>query len=841
MKKEKYKIDGMTCAACVSSVEKAACSLNGVKNASVSLMTNSLDIEYDENLLSEAEIKKAIKNKGYSAELYVTGKKDKGESTEIMRLRLIVSLIFLLPLMYIAMGKMMGLPVPKFITDNFTLYGALQFFLCLPIVLVNYKFFTVGFKRLIKLDPNMDSLIATGSAASIIYSIFAYIKIVFLNGEMGDYHLYIDSAGMILTLITLGKFLEARAKKKTSAALRGMAELSPEFATVLRDGKELTIPTRDLLVGDTVIMRPGQNLPADGIITAGHASVNMSVITGESIPAELDIGDEVSAGTTNLNSSFEFKVTEKGETTTLGKMIALVEDAAASKAPIARLADKVAAVFVPTVIAISIISTAAWLFVSHNIETALSVGISILVIACPCSLGLATPTAIMAGTGRGAEYGVLFKSAEALETLGKADTVILDKTGTITSGTLTVNHTIAFSGSEDELLLVAAALEARSEHPIASAICRSAEEKGLYPNLDFDRVEAMPGFGIFAKEDNNEYFIGNDAILKDNSHGLEINTYVEKTVNDLEKTGNTVVRVYKNGRVVGIIALSDLIRPDSSAAVEFMKKNGITPIMITGDNSFVAEDVARKTGILAFSANAKPQDKESSVRKLKSEGKKVVMIGDGVNDAPALASADIGVAIGSGTDIAIENSDVVLVGGRLGDFCNAISVSVSTMKIIRQNLFFAFFYNCIGIGLAVLGMASPMIGAAAMSLSSVSVVSNALRLRRIKLEKVQTHGAATTYRKALKKNSSSIENKNEEKNNNYTKETPVMKKEMIIDGMMCMHCSGRVEKVLNAIEGVEAKVELAKKTAFITCPEGFDTEILKKAVTDAGYTVLEIK
>lgn len=834
MIKEKYKIGGMTCAACVSSVEKAVCTLDGVKKANVSLMTNSLDIEYDESKLSSKDIAKAVKNKGYSLSPYISGTKDDStESADKMKIRLIISLIFLIPLMYISMSKMLMLPLPDFISGNTALFGALQFILCAPIVGVNYKFFTVGIKRLVKLDPNMDSLISTGAGASLIYSAYAYYKI--LSASAQDHHLYIDSAAMILTLITLGKYLEAIARRKTSMALHNIANLAPEFATVLRNGEEITISTSDIRIGDTVIMRPGQNLPADGIITKGHASLNVSVITGESLPVELSTGDLVNAGTTNLSTSFEFKVTEKGEMTTLGKMIALVEDAAASKAPIARLADKVASIFVPTVMGISLLTCISWFLITSNLETALSVGITVLVIACPCSLGLATPTAIMAGTGRGAEYGVLFRSAEALEILGKTDTVVLDKTGTITSGILTVNHVIPQSEAliernivtdredSNRLLALAAALESRSEHPIARAICKNAQELGLtIPEID-EEITVMSGYGIKGIINSDNYTIGNSAICQN----IEIPAETKKIINTLEASGSTVVRITKNNRFIGFIALADRIRADSHEAIEFIKKNGITPIMITGDNHGAATEVARSVGIASYTAEAKPNDKELAVRKMKDSGHTVVMIGDGVNDAPALACADIGVAIGSGTDIAIESSDVVLIGGRLGDFCNALTVSKATMKIIRQNLFWAFFYNCIGICLAVFNLASPMIASAAMSLSSLCVVSNALRLRKIKLENVS---AEVNIYNLPSKNTT----------NNNTKENATMKKEIVIEGMMCMHCQGRVEKVLNAIEGVEAKVDLEKKTAYVSCPEGFDTAILEKAVTDAGYTVIKI-
>ena len=825
----------MTCAACVSSVEKAVCSLDGVESASVSLMTNSLDIIYDDSLLSPNDIINAVKNKGYSAKPYTRMGDDSTESSDIMRLRLIISLIFLLPLSYVSMGKMVGLALPSFLSDNAILSGVIQFGLCLPIIAVNYKFFTVGFKRLFKLDPNMDSLIAIGSASSLIYSLYAFFKIVSVPGS--SHHLYVDSAAMILTLITLGKFLEARARKKTSKALHGIAELSPEYATIIVDGDQKTIPTSELKIGDIVLVRPGQNLPADGTITKGSPSINCAVITGESLPVELNVGDSVSAGTTNLNAPFEFKVTQKGEMTTLGKMIALVEDAAASKAPIARLADKVASIFVPVVIVLSLIGATVWFFITRDLETALSAGISVLVIACPCSLGLATPTAIIAGTGRSAQFGVLFRSAEALEALAKTDTVVLDKTGTITSGDLSVNHVIVQKDElsprsivqkkedSDRLLALVAALESHSEHPIAKAICKKAEDMSLnIPSVD-SQITAMPGYGIKGTVDHEDYIVGNGAICEN----VSIPEATQEIIQTLECSGNTVVRIIKNNEFIGLIALADRIRADSHEAIKFIKDIGITPIMITGDNIGAATEVARSVGIASFSAEAKPGDKELAVRKLKAAGHTVVMIGDGVNDAPAIASADVGVAIGSGTDIAIESSDVVLIGGRLGDFCNALTVSKSTMRVIRQNLFWAFFYNCIGIGLALFNLASPMVASIAMSLSSLCVVSNALRLRKIKLKKV-----------IAEVNNSSIPMK---KNNTKTniKEIKQMKKEIIIEGMMCMHCSGRVEKVLNAIDGVEAKVDLEKKTAFVTCPDDLDVEILSKTVTDAGYTVIEIK
>lgn len=837
MKKEKYKITGMTCAACVSAVERAASSLSGVKSAQVNLLSSSLAIEYDEDKVNSRDIIKAIKAKGYGAEIFseLGREKELAKSIRIMKIRILVSVVFMMAVMYVGMGKMLHLPMPSFL-DDMIINGALQFALALPVFIVNYKYFTVGFKRIAHLDPNMDSLIATGSGASLIYSIYAYIKIITGAGHQ-EYHLYVDSAAMILTLITVGKFLELRAKQQTSKALHGIEQLAPEYANVIRDGAEIKIPTNQLIPGDIVIVKPGENLPADGIVTKGVGSINTSVITGESLPVDIQQGSKVSAGTTNLNSPFEFEVTTTGSQTTLGKMITLIEDAASGKAPIARLADKVSAVFVPVVIAIGVIAAVSWFFITQDIERALSIGVSVLVIACPCSLGLATPTAIMAGTGKGAEYGVLFRSAQALETLCKADTVILDKTGTVTEGRLEVVHVIPCNCTEEQLLSVAASLESRSEHPIAGAICKQAEEEGLTVPSGED-ISAIPGYGITGKVEGTEYHIGNESIAKK----AEFPEEILQLIDSLENRGQTVIRVIasqndstKNSQSyipMGIIALADKIRSDSKMAIEYINSFGINTVMITGDNGGAAKSVADAVSISSFTASAKPQDKEGAVKELKENGHTVVMIGDGVNDAPALARADIGVAIGSGTDIAIENSDIVLVGGRLTDFCNALKVSRCTMRVIKQNLFWAFFYNCIGIGLAVAGVATPMIAAAAMSLSSVSVVSNALRLRFVKLIKSNQAPHVITANRSANNN---INNQGKDLEMN------MVSKEMIINGMNCSHCSARVEAALNAVGGVRANVDLEKKTAFINCPDSISDDLLTKTVTDAGYTVVSIK
>lgn len=827
MKKEKYRIHGMTCAACVSTVERSVCSLEGVEKADVNLLTSALTIEYDEKIQNSKSIIKAVQSKGYNAELFQEFDRDKEMKRQLtlLKTRISVSLFFMVLLMYVSMGKMMGLYMPAFLTSPL-INGGIQFALSLPVFAVNYKYFKVGFSRLVHLDPNMDSLIATGSASSFIYSVYAYIKILTVT-DGTVYHLYVDSAVMILTLITVGKYLEMRAKNKTSLALRGIESLAPEYATVIRDGSTIRIKTSRLLINDIVLVHPGENLPSDGIITKGKPSVNCSVITGESLPVDLIEGDEVSAGTTNLTSSFEYRVTSVGSMTTLGKMITMVEEAAAGKAPIARLADKVASVFVPVIILIAIISATVWFFITEDIERSLSVGVSVLVIACPCSLGLATPTAIMAGTGKGAENGVLFRSAEALETLCKADTVILDKTGTITEGVPEVIHVLPSLISEDELLSIAACLESGSEHPIASAILKTAQDKNIIIPQCHD-VNAIPGYGIRGSIDGIEYRIGNTDLISIDPSQKELS----EKISELEGIGHTVVSVSKlengNDKLLGMISLSDKIRVDSISAVEYMDKAGINTVMITGDNKGASGAVANKVGIKSYTSNAKPEDKEKAVREFKEAGRTVVMIGDGVNDAPALARADIGVAIGSGTDIAIENSDVVLIGGRLTDFCNAIRVSRSTMRVIRQNLFWAFFYNCIGVTLAVAGIATPMIAAAAMSLSSVSVVSNALRLRFIKLE--NNDNPAPNVRKSSKSKLSPI--------NHDTGELSSCK--MQIEGMMCSHCKSRVESALNDISGVNASVDLENNCAHVFYPSSVTEKQLKKAVTEAGYRVISI-
>ena len=817
---KKFDVTGMTCSACSSHVEKSVCKLVGEGNVSVSLLTNSMQVKYDEKKISEEDIIKAVEDAGYGASVAGAPAAKKAEKKgsvvdeEIkeMKTRLIISFIFLIPLMYVSMGSMAGLPQPSFLTGhaNAVSFAFTQFLMCLPIIYVNRKYFIVGYKTLWHRAPNMDSLIAVGSTAALAYGIFAIYRMSYGLGA-GDYalvekyhmDLYFESSVMILTLITLGKFLETRSRRKTSEAISRLTELAPETAVVERNGVETEIPIEELNAGDIVIVKPGARIPADGIIVDGNSSVDESALTGESIPVEKTAGDKIIAASINKNGFLKFRAEKVGSETTLAQIIKLVEDASASKAPIAKLADKIAGVFVPVVMTIALVTAIAWLATGHDFEFALSCAISVLVISCPCALGLATPVAIMVGTGKGAENGILIKSAEALETLHLVKTVIMDKTGTLTEGKPVVTDIYSIGIDENELLALAASSEKPSEHPLAGALIEDAEKKGI--NLfEAEDFRAVSGRGVTATVDGRKILAGNKYFMSENGIDVSVFEQKEKEYSDL---GKTVLYFAGENSPLGLIAVQDVPKKTSRAAVKCLRDMGIDVIMLTGDNKRTAEAVARSLGITNVVSEVMPQDKEAVVRSVQEKGGRTAMIGDGINDAPALARADVGIAIGAGTDVAIESADIVLMKSDLMDAVTAIKLSKATIKNVKENLFWAFFYNIICIPLAAgvwfpaFGIKlSPMIGAAAMSMSSVCVVSNALRLKFFKAD----NNCVLDDEPAGEINVVS--------QNEYKGETN-MKKEMLIEGMSCMHCSGRVEKALNGLDGVNAKVDLEKKTA----------------------------
>ena len=845
---KKFDVTGMTCSACSSHVEKSVCKLVGEGNVSVSLLTNSMQVKYDEKKISEEDIIKAVEDAGYGASVAGAPAAKKAEKKgsvvdeEIkeMKTRLIISFIFLIPLMYVSMGSMAGLPQPSFLTGhaNAVSFAFTQFLMCLPIIYVNRKYFIVGYKTLWHRAPNMDSLIAVGSTAALAYGIFAIYRMSYGLGA-GDYalvekyhmDLYFESSVMILTLITLGKFLETRSRRKTSEAISRLTELAPETAVVERNGVETEIPIEELNAGDIVIVKPGARIPADGIIVDGNSSVDESALTGESIPVEKTAGDKIIAASINKNGFLKFRAEKVGSETTLAQIIKLVEDASASKAPIAKLADKIAGVFVPVVMTIALVTAIAWLATGHDFEFALSCAISVLVISCPCALGLATPVAIMVGTGKGAENGILIKSAEALETLHLVKTVIMDKTGTLTEGKPVVTDIYSIGIDENELLALAASAEKPSEHPLAGALIEDAEKKGI--NLfEAEDFRAVSGRGVTATVDGRKILAGNKYFMSENGIDVSVFEQKEKEYSDL---GKTVLYFAGENNPLGLIAVQDVPKKTSRAAVKCLRDMGIDVIMLTGDNKRTAEAIARSLGITNVVSEVMPQDKEAVVRSVQEKGGRTAMIGDGINDAPALARADVGIAIGAGTDVAIESADIVLMKSDLMDAVTAIKLSKATIKNVKENLFWAFFYNIICIPLAAgvwfpaFGIKlSPMIGAAAMSMSSVCVVSNALRLKFFKVD----NNCVLDDEPAGEINVVS--------QNEYKGETN-MKKEMLIEGMSCMHCSGRVEKALNGLDGVNAKVDLEKKTAYVDLSKDVSDADLTKAVTDAGYEVVSIK
>ena len=856
MIKKKLLITGMTCSACSAHVEKALKKVPGVSEVSVSLMTNSASVTCDESAADSALIA-AVEKAGYGVSLPSEGKgetapkPDGGGELREMKRRLIASAVFTIPLFYICMGHMFGWPLPGFLLGgrNVMTLALTQFLLLLPVLFLNSKYFRTGFSTLLRGSPNMDSLIALGSAAATVYGIISLYRLGYAlaDGNLHAAHeaamdLYFESAGMILTLITLGKFLETRARARTSDAISGLIALRPQTATVVRGDAEEEVPVSQLQKGDLIAIRSGQALPVDGVVESGSGSVDESALTGESLPVSKEPGSRVTGASICKTGYFRFRATEVGEDTTLSQIIRLMEDAASSKAPIARLADRISGVFVPVVIGIALLACVIWLLAGESIAFALNIAISVLVISCPCALGLATPTAIMVGTGVGARSGILIKSAEALETAHKIDTVVLDKTGTITEGKPQVTDLLAVGADTDRLLHLAASLEKQSEHPLADAILRCAEGRGVALSAA-EEYETLPGMGIRGVVDGCEVLAGNARLLR--SRGVPVEKQ-EEVASRLASEGKTSLYIAADGQLIGIIGAADPVRPTSREAIRELEEMGVRVVMLTGDSRVTAEAIRRQLSLDSAVAEVLPQDKEAQISLLQQQGARVAMVGDGINDAPALARADVGVAIGAGTDVAIESADVVLVRSDLQDVPAMIRLSRAVMRNIRQNLFWALFYNSIGIPLAAgllyipFGLKlNPIFAAAAMSLSSVCVVTNALRLRLFRPRKAETTEAVSPRQEeavcaALSSDPSIQSNQTEEG-------VSPMKKTMKIEGMMCTHCSGRVEKALNALDGVTAQVNLEAGTASVTLTKEVPDEVLKAAVTDAGYDVTGIE
>lgn len=863
MKKEQFNVTGMTCAACSARVEKAVGKLPGVDKIAVNLLKNSMVVEYDETALDTQKIIGAVTEAGYGASLKEAAQQGKASKSmqasandiarqeyEAVKKRLKLSLVFAVPLSYISMGHMMGWPLPEIFlgVENAMIFSLTLLLLVIPVVFINFKFFRVGFKTLFAASPNMDSLIAIGASASFVYGVYALYKIAygFGHGDLALVHwfsmdLYFESAGMILTLITFGKFLEARAKGRTSDAITKLMDLAPKTAVVERDGAELEIPVEEVEKGDILVVRSGMSVPVDGVLTEGHAAVDESAITGESIPVEKETGSKVTGATVVKSGFFKMRADRVGEDTTLAQIVRLVDDATSSKPPIAKMADKVSGVFVPAVIGIALVTAAVWLLLGESFEFALSNAIAVLVISCPCALGLATPTAIMVGTGRGAASGVLIKSAEALETVHEVNTIVLDKTGTITQGEPGVTDVLYSSSTgEAQLVKTAASLEKYSEHPLAQAIVKYAEQKNvqLAPVTGFAQ---QAGRGIKGVMEGKGCFGGNRRMLEE--AGL-YDDNVKMLEEKLAAEGKTPLFFARDGVLLGIIALADRVKPTSRAAIEEMKRMGLEVVMLTGDNARTAQAIQKEVGADRVVAEVLPQDKENEIRRLQEQGKKVAMVGDGINDAPALARADVGIAIGAGTDIAIESADLVLMKSDLLDVAGAVQLGHAVIRNIKQNLFWALFYNAICIPVAAgvfypwLGIKlSPMLGALAMSFSSVFVVTNALRLRFFKpAYAAAADNAAAGFAHECRTAAINI------KTNIKKERVDTMKKVLDVEGMMCQHCVAHVTKALQGIAGVETvEVSLENKTAAVTLNADVADDVLTKAVVDAGYEVKGVK
>ncbi len=830
-----YNVTGMSCAACSARVEKAVSSVDGVSSCSVNLLTNSMGVE---GTATSKEIIEAVEKAGYGASLKIKNKKvksnpdDELKDTQTPKLvkRLVASLVFLAPLMYISMGHMMWVwKLPSFMENNHIAMGLAQMLFAIIIMVINQKFFISGFKGLIHRSPNMDTLVALGSGASFVYSTYALFSMTVAQtkGDMSAVMSYMDdfyfeSAAMILALITVGKTLEAYSKGRTTDALKGLMSLSPKTANVIRDGKEITVDIDDVAVGDVFVVRPGESVPVDGIVIDGESAIDESVLTGESLPVDKAIDDKVTSATINKSGFLKCKATRVGEDTTLAQIINLVSDASATKAPIAKLADKVSGVFVPTVIAIAIITFIVWLIVPKPFGYALSRAISVLVISCPCALGLATPVAIMVGNGKGAKNGILFKTAVSLEEAGKTQIVVLDKTGTITEGKPKVTDVIPVGISENDLLQLAYSLEIKSEHPLAKAIVEKAETAQI-PPFDITDFESKTGNGLCGTLENSKIYAGSSKYI---STVCDISS-VKSDIERLSNEGKTPLLFAKDKKLIGVIAVADTIKQDSPEAIKQLKNMGIKVVMLTGDNKRTADAIGKQTGVDMVISDVLPEGKEAVVKKLQSFGK-VAMVGDGVNDAPALTRADVGIAIGAGADVAVDSADIVLMNSKLSDVCSAIRLSRHTLTNIKENLFWAFIYNIIGIPLAagvwipITGWTlNPMFGAAAMSLSSFCVVMNALRLNFVNVT------------------GSKNDRKIKEVNIDYTEEFK-MTKTIKIDGMMCPHCEATVKKALEAIDGVtSATASYTEKQATVELSKDVDTVVLEQAVVDAGYTIIK--
>ncbi len=845
---EQYNVTGMSCAACSARVEKAVSAVPGVTACSVSLLTNSMGVE---GTAAPEQVIAAVEHAGYGATQKGSGSKDgknggrnmaseyeemlKDKETPVLKRRLVLSLVLLIPLMYFSMGHTMwGWPLPSFFDGNHIAVGLVQLLLTIAIMVINKKFFVNGFKGLMHKAPNMDTLVALGSGASFIYSLYALFAMTDAQVK-GDveavmsymHEFYFESAAMILALITVGKMLEARSKGKTTDALKSLMKLAPKTATLIRDGQEVEVPVEQVRIGDIFAVRPGENIPVDGVVVEGHSAVNESALTGESIPVDKEVGDGVSAATLNQSGYLKCEASRVGEDTTLSQIIQMVSDAAATKAPIAKIADKVSGIFVPTVITIAVITTIVWLLAGQTIGFALARGISVLVISCPCALGLATPVAIMVGNGMGAKHGIMFKTAVSLEETGKIQIVALDKTGTITSGEPKVTDIYPTAGyTERELLDAAHALELKSEHPLARAIIAYGEKQNL-PKQEISDFQAVPGNGLTGMWQQKKLAGGNLNFIRGNA---KVSKEIEEKAEEFANAGKTPLFFSADGKLLGIIAVADVIKEDSPQAVKELQNMGIKVVMLTGDNERTAKAIGAQAGVDEVIAGVLPEGKESVIRALKEKGK-TAMVGDGINDAPALTRADMGIAIGAGTDIAIDAADVVLMKSRLSDVPAAIRLSRAALRNIHQNLFWAFFYNCIGIPLAagvfipIFGwQLNPMFGAAAMSLSSFCVVTNALRLNFFSM-----YDASRDRKIKAKKTKNAKENKK-------------MERTMKINGMMCGHCSGRVKKVLEALPEVdEAIVSHQNGTAIVKLNAEIADDVLKNTVEAQDYEVVSVE
>ena len=857
---KQYTVTGMSCAACSTRVEKTVSKVPGVTSCSVSLLTNSMGVE---GSATDQEIIKAVVDAGYGASAKDAGGEKKGgansaaasegaladHETPILKKRLLYSVGFLLVLMYFSMGHMMwNWPLPAFMDGNHVMMGLVQLYLTVIIMVINQKFFINGFKSLFHGAPNMDTLVALGSFASFGYSSYALFAMTYAEHQgdaeavMGYMHeFYFESAAMILTLITVGKMLEARSKGKTTDALKSLMKLSPKTAVVEKEGKETEVPVEQVRIGDVFVVRPGENIPVDGVVLEGNSAVNEAALTGESIPVDKQAGDRVSAATINQSGFIRCEATRVGEDTTLSQIIRMVSDAAATKAPIAKVADKVSGIFVPAVISIAVLTVIVWLIAGESVGFALARGISVLVISCPCALGLATPVAIMVGNGMGAKNGILFKTAVSLEETGKVEIVALDKTGTITSGEPKVTDVLAADGtSEEELLKLAYSLESRSEHPLAKAIVAYGAENQA-EQIPVSEFKALPGNGLEGKVGDADVKGGS---LKFAQSQTEISEKIKSQAEKLAEEGKTPLMFLKNGILAGMIAVADVIREDSPQAVKELQNMGIEVVMLTGDNECTAKAIGRQAGVDRVIAGVLPDGKEEVIRRLKEQGK-VAMVGDGINDAPALTRADMGIAIGAGADVAIDAADVVLVKSRLSEVPAAIRLSRGTLRNIHENLFWAFFYNVIGIPLAagiwtpIFGWKlTPMFGAAAMSLSSFCVVTNALRLNLLNIK--DSRKDKKIRRKAAAPAGAVVAAA--EINTETKKENKTMTKTMKIEGMMCGHCEAAVKKALEALDGVaSAEVSHEKGTAVVTLDKDVDNAVLTKAVEDKDYKVVSVQ